>query len=213
MKTIAYCRISTSQQDLEKQKHLLLEFAQKNQWLIQEFIEVEVSSQKNQKLRKMDVLLEKLERGDRLLVAELSRLGRNMLETLNIINTLTEKEIQIVFVRQPELSTNSHHSKLLLAIYSYFAEAERDYISMRTKQGLAAAKAAGKQLGRPKGSKNKKGRALDIYRADLKRYLELKLSITSIMKIINPQLPRPVSYHTYRYYIQHDKELAQVKNS
>ena len=76
-----------------------------------------------------------------------------------------------------------------MAIYSYFAEAEREYISIRTKQGLAAAKAQGKQLGRPKGSKNKKGRALDIYRADLKRYLELKLSITSIMKIINPQLP------------------------
>ncbi len=213
MKTIAYCRISTSQQDLEKQKHLLLGFAQQNQWLIHEFIEVEVSSQKNQQQRKIDILLGKLEQGDRLLVAELSRLGRNMLETLNIINTLVEKEIQIVFVRQPELSTNNHYSKLLLAIYSYFAEAEREYISIRTKQGLAAAKAAGKQLGRPKGSKNKKGRALDIYRADLKKYLELNLSITSIMKIINPQLPKPLSYHTYRYYIQHDDDLLQVKNS
>ena len=213
MKTIAYCRISTNQQDLEKQKHLLLEFAQQNQWLINEFIEVEVSSQKNQQQRKIDILLKKLEQGDRLLVAELSRLGRNMLETLNIINTLAEKEIQIVFVRQPELSTNNHYSKLLLAIYSYFAEAEREYISIRTKQGLAAAKAQGKQLGRPKGSKNKKGRALDIYRVDLKKYLELKLSITSIMKIINPQLPRPLSYHTYRYYIQHDDDLLQVKNS
>ena len=71
----------------------------------------------------------------------------------------------------------------------------------------------GKQLGRPKGSKNKKGRALDNYRADLKRYLELKLSIMSIMKIINPQLPRPVSYHTYRYFIQNDDELSQVNNS
>ena len=192
MKTIAYCRISTSQQDLEKQKHLLLEFAQKNQWLIHEFIEVEVSSQKSQQQRKIDILLEKLEKGDRLLVAELSRLGRNMLETLNIINTLTEKNIKIIFVRQPELSTNNHHSKLLLAIYSYFAESEREYISIRTKQGLAAAKAQGKQLGRPKGSRNKKGRALDIYRADLKRSL---------------------SYHTYRYYIQHDDDLLQVNNS
>ena len=81
------------------------------------------------------------------------------------------------------------------------------------KLHLAAAKAAGKQLGRPKGSKNKKGRALDIYRADLKKYLELNLSITSIMKIINPQLPKPLSYHTYRYYIQHDDDLLQVKNS
>jgi DNA invertase Pin-like site-specific DNA recombinase len=213
MKTIAYCRISTSQQDLDKQKHLLLEFAQKNQWLIHEFIEVAVSSQKNQHERKIDILLNQLQKGDRLLVAELSRLGRNMLDTLNIINTLAEKGIQIVFVRQPELSTNNPNSQLLLAIYSYFAETEREYISIRTKQGLAAAKAQGQLLGRPKGSKNKKGRALDNYRADLKRYLELKLSITSIMKIINPQLPQPLSYHTYRYFIQHTDDLLQVSNS
>lgn len=213
MKTIGYIRISTDKQDLSKQKHLLLTYAQRCQWVIHEFIEVEASSSKSQIKRKIDVLLSTLQSGDRLLVAELSRLGRNMLETLSIINKLTEKKIDVIFIRQPELSTNLTHSKLLLAIYSYFAEAERDYISMRTKQGLAAAKAAGKQLGRPKGSKNKKGRALDIYRVDLKRYLELKLSITSIMKIINPQLPQPLSYHTYRYYIQHDNDLLQVKNS
>lgn len=213
MKTIGYIRVSSDQQDLNKQKHLLLTYAQKEQWLIHEFIEVEVSSRKSPTQRKIDILLNTLKSRDRLLVAELSRLGRNMLETLSIITQLTEKEIDIVFIRQPELSTNLTHSKLLLAVYSYFAEAEREYISMRTKQGLAAAKAQGKQLGRPKGSKNKKGRALDGFRADLKRYLELKLSITSIMKIINPQLPKPLSYHTYRYYIQHDDDLLQVSNS
>lgn len=210
MKTIAYIRVSTDQQDLNKQRHLLLEYAQKNQWLIHEFIEAEVSARKSQTQRKIDVLLEKLESGDRLLVAELSRLGRNMLETLNIINTLTEKQIDVVFVRQPELSTNSSHSKLLLAIYSYFAEAEREYISIRTKQGLAAAKAQGKLLGRPKGSKNKKGRALDVFHADLKKYLELGISVASIMKIINPQLEKPVSYHTYHYYIKSDEILSKI---
>lgn len=213
MKNIGYIRISTDKQDLRKQKHLLLTYAQKCQWIIHEFIEVEVSSSKSQTKRKIDVLLSTLKSGDRLLVAELSRLGRNMFETLNIINKLTEKKIDLIFIRQPELSTNLAHSKLLLAIYSYFAEAERDYISIRTKQGLAAAKAQGKKLGRPKGSKNKKGRALDIHRADLKRYLELKLSIISIMKIINPKLPQPLSYHTYRYYIQYDDDLSQIKNS
>jgi len=156
MKIIGYIRVSTDQQDLEKQKHLLLHYAQGKQWLIEEFIEVQISSQKDAKLRRIDELLEKLEAGDVLIVAELSRLGRNMLETLNIIQSLAEKNIQIVFVRQPELSTLGSHTKLLLAIYSYFAEAEREYISMRTKQGLAAAKAQGKQLGRPKGSKNKR---------------------------------------------------------
>ena len=116
MKIIAYTRISTDQQDLEKQKHLLLDYAQKKSWLIDEFIEVAISSRKNTKLRKIDELLEKLKKGDVLLVAELSRLGRNMLETLNIINTLSEKKIKIVFVRQPELSTTGNHAKLLLAI-------------------------------------------------------------------------------------------------
>jgi hypothetical protein len=60
-----------------------------------------------------------------LLVAELSRLGRNMLETLNVINTLSDRGIRITFIRQPELSTSGTHGKLLLAIYSYFAESKR----------------------------------------------------------------------------------------
>jgi DNA invertase Pin-like site-specific DNA recombinase len=60
---------------------------------------------------------------------------------------------------------------LLLAIYSYFAEAEREFISMRVKQGLAAAKAKGVKLGRPRGSRNKK-RVLDPYRNEILRYLQ-----------------------------------------
>jgi len=145
--------------------------------------------------------MEMLNRGDTLIVAELSRLGRNMLETLNIINEPTENGIKIIFVRQPELSTVGNHSKLLLAIYSYFAEAEREYISVRTKQGLAAAKAQGKQLGRPKGSRNKKGRVLDPFKDQIMEYLELKLSVSAIAKIINNQLESPISDNSYKYYI------------
>ena len=148
MKAIGYIRVSTDKQDLDKQRHLLLEYAQQKQLVIQEFIDAEVSSSRDTKERKIDELRSKLQKGDMLLVAELSRLGRNMLETLNIINELGESRINIIFARQPELSTAWPHPKLLLAIYSYFAEAERVYISMRTKQGLAAAKAEGKLLGR-----------------------------------------------------------------
>jgi DNA invertase Pin-like site-specific DNA recombinase len=204
MKIIAYTRISTDQQDLTKQKHLLLEYAQKNQWLISDFIEVEVSSQKSQQERKIDILLNLLNSGDKLLVAELSRLGRNMLETLNIINTLAQKGIDVVFVRQPELSTSAPHAKLLMAIYSYFAETERDYISIRTKQGLAAARAQGKQLGRPKGSKNKKTSTLKIHQTEIQKYLDLGLSVTSIMKIINPKLEKKIGYHSFQYFIKNE---------
>jgi DNA invertase Pin-like site-specific DNA recombinase len=209
MKIIGYTRISTDQQDLAKQRYTLLEYAQKQEWLISKFIESDVSTRKSLTSRKIDQLLDILEQGDKLLIVELSRLGRNMVETLNLVNTLTEKGIDVIFTRQPELSTNTPHSKLLLAIYGYFAEAERNYISIRTKQGLAAARAQGKQLGRPKGSRNKKGRILDLYTQEIKKYLDLDLPVTSIMKIINPQLPKPVSYPTYIHFIKNNEAFKK----
>ena len=212
MKVIGYIRVSTDQQDLEKQRHLLLAYSQTHQLLINEFIEAEASSRRDTKVRKIDELLEKLQKGDLLLVAELSRLGRNMLETLNIINTLSKNGIQIIFVRQPELSTLGGHTNLLLAIYSYFAEAEREYISVRTKQGLAAVKMQGKQLGRPKGSKNKNGGILVPFKDEIKKYLSLKLTINAIRKIINHQLPKPLSYNSFKYFIQHDHELNDASS-
>ena len=201
-----YTRVSTDKQDLEKQKHLLLEYAQAHQFMIDEFIDTEVSSTQGTKERRVDELLGKLKRGDSLLVAELSRLGRNMLQTLNIINELSERDINLIFVRQPELSTTGPHTKLLLAIYSYFAEAEREYISIRTKQGLAAAKAKGKILGRPKGSKNKE-RILDPYRDQILDYLQMGLNLAAIRKIINNQMENPISYNSYKYFVQHDEQL------
>ena len=209
MKVIGYIRVSTDKQDLEKQRHLLLDYAQRNQLQVSEFIHAEASSRKDTKDRRIDELLTKLTKGDMLLVAELSRLGRNMLETLNIINELSQNGVSIVFIRQPELSTIGTHTKLLLAIYSYFAEVEREYISMRTKQGLAAARAKGKLLGRPKGSRSK-NRILDPYKEQIKEYLQMDLNLASIMKIVNNQLERPISYNTLKYFVQHDEELLPL---
>ncbi len=209
MKVIGYIRVSTDEQDVEKQEHLLLQYAQSHQLLITEFIHTEVSSRKSAQERRIDELLAKLTKGDVLIVAELSRLGRNMLQTLNIINELSEKGVKIAFVRQPELSTTRQHTKLLLAIYSCFAETEREYISLRTKQGLAAAKAKGVKLGRPKGSRNKE-RVLDTYGSDILDYLQLGLNLTSIMKMINHLLENPLTYNSYRYFVQHDADLQKA---
>ena len=209
MQVIGYIRVSTDKQDAEKQRHLLLQYSQQHKLLIDEFIDVEISSRKNTKERRIDELFAKLTAGDTLIVAELSRLGRNMIETINIISGLSEKNVKLIFVRQPELSTTGPHTKLLLAIYSYFAEAEREFISLRTKQGLAAAKASGKLLGRPKGSRNKV-RVLDPYKEQIKQYLVLDLDLTSIMKLINPLLTRPLSYPAFKYFVQHDCELTAL---
>ena len=209
MTTIGYIRVSTDEQDLDKQRHLLLAYSQQHKLLIDEFIEIEISSRKSQREHRINELLDKLNDGDMLLVAELSRLGRNMLETLNLIHDMTEKGIQITFIRQPELSTSGSQTQLLLAIYSYFAEAEREFISIRTKQGLAAVKARGQTLGRPKGRKNKR-RPLDPYREEIKRHLRAGIPITSIMKLINEDLETPLTYNSYKYFIQTDSELLSM---
>jgi DNA invertase Pin-like site-specific DNA recombinase len=172
-------------------------------------IKIEISLRKDTKARRIDELLSRLNKDDVLLVAELSRLGRNMFEVINIINQLSENGVKLICVRQPELSTAGPHGKLLLAIYSYFAEAERDFISIRTKQGLAAARAKGKQLGRPKGSRDKE-RVLDPHREQIKEYLQLKIPLRRISSIINPHLEKPISYPAYQYFVRQDAELLEL---
>ena len=90
MKVFGYIRVSTDSQDLNKQRHLLLEYSQQNQILINEFIEVEMSSRKDRVKRKIDYTFSLMEQGDILIVAELSRLGRNMLETLKSLPLLDD---------------------------------------------------------------------------------------------------------------------------
>lgn len=83
---------------------------------------------------------------------------------------------------------------------------------MRTRQGLAAARAQGQQLGRRKGSRNKH-RPLDPFREQICKYLELGLTIAAIRKLINPHLDQELTYNSYKHFIQHDKELSQVWQS
>ena len=208
---IGYIRVSTEQQSMENQKHKLLEYTQNNQMIIDEFIELEISSKKDQKERLLDKVFEKLKSGDTFMCTELSRLGRNMLEILNLIERFNNAGIKLIFTNQPELSTNKNEalSSLLLAIYGYFAQTEREIISQRTKQGLAAARASGKILGRPKGVKNK-NRVLDPFKDEIKKYLEMGLMQTNILKIINSQLEKKVSLTSLRYFISTTKELKSI---
>ena len=205
---IGYIRVSTEQQSIENQKHKILEYAQNNKIIIDEFIELEISSKKSQKERLLDDVFNKLKSGDIFICTELSRLGRNMLEILNLIEKFNKIGIKLIFTNQPELSTNQNEalSSLLLAIYGYFAQTEREIISERTKQGLAAARAQGKVLGRPKGSKNKH-RVLDPFKDDIKKFIDMELSQTNILKLINSKLDKKVSLATLRYFIETTKEL------
>lgn len=182
-KFLAYIRVSTDKQTLENQKHKILEYAYENKITIDDFIQVEISSRKNQKDRLIDEIFSKLKKDDTLIVTELSRLGRNMLEILNLIERFNESNIKLIFVNQLELSTaNNALSKLLLSIYSYFAETEREIISERTKQGIAAAKSQGKLIGRQKGQLVTS--KYDTYRQKIEELYFLGLSVQKIVDYI-----------------------------
>lgn len=202
---IGYIRVSTDTQNLQNQKHKILEYAQSKKIIIDEFLEIEISSKKNQSDRLIDNIFEKLNSGDTVIFTELSRLGRNMLEILNLIERFNKSNIKLIFVNQPELSTNDNNalSSLLLAIYGYFAQTEREIISERTKQGLKVAKASGKILGRPKGVKNK-DRVLEPFLNEIKKLLALNVPKSSILKIINNKLNKNVSISTLNHFIKTD---------
>ena len=151
--TLAYIRISTNKQDTQTQRLQIQEYCKTHSINIDRFIEIEQSSKRSQESRKISELKTGLNRGDVLIAVELSRLGRSMLEVMNLVLELSNNGVQMIFLRQPELSTfNNAYAKLLLAIYAYIDETEREFISQRTKAGLDKAVANGKKLGRPKGS-------------------------------------------------------------
>lgn len=169
-RVVAYLRISTGQQELAAQKLELHEYAHKNDLKIDEFVEAEVSSRKSSKLRKIDELLEKLNAGDLLLVSELSRLARSVGQIARIADALIKKEVRLITVKEGIRINGKQdmQTKTMITMFSLFAEIERDLISERTKQGLAAARAKGKLLGRPKGPGKSK---LDTFEEEIKSLL------------------------------------------
>lgn len=204
--TIAYTRISTDKQDQINQEHLILDYCQKHDIKIDQFIKVEMSTRKSEELRRIDELREKLIGGDTLIVSELSRLGRKMIDVLNLIKDFGNKEVDVVFINQPELSLVSGAMKdFLIAAYGYFAETEREFISMRTKAGLEIAKARGKTLGRPKGSRGKANK-LEPYRDQIQQLLDMKQNVMAIYRFLNAGISsedEKVKYTTLKYYIDY----------
>lgn len=150
---LAYLRVSTNKQDTLTQRLQIQDYCKRQGICIDEFMEVEESTRKSQVKRRINELKSKLRSGDLLIAVELSRLGRSMLEVMSLVLELSNNGVQTIFLRQPELSTfNNASTKLLLAIYAYIDETEREFISQRTKAGLEKAKAVGKTLGRPVGT-------------------------------------------------------------
>lgn len=150
-RTIAYLRVSTDAQDLDKNKSDILSLANEKGFIGQvEFVEERISGKTPWKERKIKEILDTLGKGDHLIVSELSRLGRSMLEIMEILSISKEKGIHVYAVKG-NWALNGMQSELLAMVFSMAAEIEHDLIRSRTREALKALKERGIKLGRPKG--------------------------------------------------------------
>ena len=182
-KTIGYIRVSTDQQDLQNQQHSILNYANKNALGKVEFIEVKISSRKKDEDRKIDELFETLQAGEHLIVSELSRIGRSVVNVVTIVNQLIALGVNLhILKEQLFIKPNEQNpfTDFQINIFSAFAQLERDLISKRTKEALQARKAKGIKLGKPVGTIQ--GSIYDKDKEKIKELHSLGLTLTNISK-------------------------------
>ena len=182
-KTIGYIRVSTDQQDLQNQQHSILNYVNKNSLGKVEFIEVKMSSRKKDEDRKIDELFETLQAGDHLIVSELSRIGRSVVNVVTIVNQLIALGVNLhILKEQLFIKPNEQNpfTDFQINIFSAFAQLERDLISKRTKEALQARKAKGIKLGKPVGTIQ--GSIYDKDKEKIKELHSLGVTLTNISK-------------------------------
>ena len=179
-----YIRVSTDKQTTENQRFEILKFADERKLSIDRWIQETVSSTKKLSDRKLGALIERMHEDDILIVSELSRLGRSLLEVMSILHTLMEKDVKVFTTKEHYELGNNISSKVLAFAFSLSAEIERSMISSRTKEALARKKSEGKRLGRPKGklSAITKLTAKDDL---IREYLEKKIPQSVIARLLN----------------------------
>lgn len=196
MRIFAYCRVSTAEQTTENQ---IIAIRQKgydvdNSRIVSETISGSVEAMKRKQFK---LLVEhKLEFGDLLIVLKLDRLGRDNIDVQKTINLLSTKGVRVICLDLPVYDLSSAEGKLMLQMFSVFAEFERNRIRERTQEGLQRAKEQGKQLGRPKALKTTK--AVQTKKAEglsqSKTAEELSLGIATVKRHWNLALVNSENY-------------------
>lgn len=179
----AYLRVSTDQQDLNNQRHGILEYANRLNLTGLKFIEDTASGRTHWKERKSgELLTQTMKQGDVIIFAEVSRMARSTLQVLEMLEYASTHEYQVHIAKQNMQFDDSLNAKITATVLGLAAEIEREFISARTKEALAKRKADGVQLGRPKGKA--KTVKLDAHEKDIRRYLKLGISKRSIAKLV-----------------------------
>ena len=180
----AYLRVSTDKQDIDNQKYEILKFADSKNLKVQEWILETVSGTKKVSDRQLGQLLEKLKSHDILIVTELSRLGRSLMEVMSILHDLMQKPVKVFAIKNGYELADNIQSKVLAFGFSIAAEIEREFISSRTRAALQRRKSEGQRLGRPQGRLSKITK-LTGKEETIQTLLNKKVSVSAIARILN----------------------------
>lgn len=195
MSVYAYIRVSTELQTHANQKYEITKYCRSNNLKVSEWISESVSGTVGVEKRNLGTLLERMEKGDLLICTELSRLGRNMLMIMGILNSCAEKGISIHTIKDNFDLSDNINSKIIAFAFALAAEIERNLISQRTKEALAAKRLEGVKLGRPEGSSKKKVIFLK-HKGQVKDMLDNGATLTSIAVMLD------IHRNTLRRYIK-----------
>lgn len=183
MSIIGYVRVSSSKQTLHHQKYEIEQYAKRNHIRINKWVMETISSRKALNKRQLGQLLEDLREGDILIAAEISRLGRSLLEVMRILENCLNKNCQVWTLKENYKLGNDIQSKVMAFAFGLSAEIERNLISQRTKASLASVRAGGKRLGRPFSAQSKKLK-LTKNATKVRELLDLGLSGYKISRIM-----------------------------
>jgi len=170
--TYGYIRVSTDKQTVENQRFEIERFCGTNGLSIDGWIEETISGTKNYDKRKLGQLLSRVQAGDLILCAELSRLGRSLFMIMEILSICMSRECKVWTIKDGYRLGDDIQSKVLAFAFGLSAEIERNLISQRTKEALDRKRAEGIHLGRPKGALSRhvklsgKEEAIRILRAE-----------------------------------------------
>lgn len=156
MKVYAYIRVSTEMQTYENQEYEIRRYCRRHNIVVTEWVSESVSGTVSVEKRMLGRTISQMERGDLLISTELSRLGRNMLMIMSILNICSSRGISIHTIKDNFDLSDNINSKIIAFAFALAAEIERNLISQRTKEALAARRIKGVRLGRPPGSSKKK---------------------------------------------------------
>ncbi len=176
-----YIRVSTDRQTTENQKFEINAFCRREKLHIDGWIQETISGSLSAEDRELGKLLSRVRKGDLIICAEISRLGRSLFMIMDILNTCLRKECRVWTIKEGYRLGEDLQSKVLAFAFGLSAEIERKLISDRTREALARRKSEGKNLGRPSGSKNTMYR-LDEHEEEINEMLREGMAKTDIAR-------------------------------